>query len=742
MTTAAAPPRTAAPLSTRRDAFGAARVVAIMLTRRCDIACGHCSVVSGPDVRGPEPSLDELRAAVRAAAAAGAGAIQLTGGEPMLRRDVALELLREARRAGIASAITTNGSWGRTLDEARATLRELLDAGLGLLTISWDRWHEEQLGSAPAMNVVRAAHELAVLVHANVVRDGADTGVERLADALAAYPNVRLRFYDAQPVGRAKAFDRTAMRHEIGGFCRAAWFPAVTDDGRVTACNGPAYFAKPGSPLLMGSTREAPLHELFARHRDDPVVQAIRAYGPLRLREELERLPGFESFPFRATYGGMCELCLQITSDPGAVAALREHLAEPRRTAERAAVLRLISEARAGGQLDSAWANGVGAARVFLAAARNGGVLPRHAEQVLGRADLDWRRRADYLVACGLARPLVRLADDPEVTRFAPGFFRDAIRVAATRAAMNDLVKREALRLLDGVLGRVGVRGVLLKGTALLATTPAAEAGALRATGDVDVLVTGGAAREVRRRLLEAGCSGEPVAERSAEHHLAPVAFRGIAIELHERILPDAFGLPDDSLVARARRVEGAGALLALDDEGFVLHALLHCTAHAFAFGLKTGWDLAWVLDRRPDLDWSRVIAWAAATRLPRAFWTPLVALASELELPVPKDVLARATRDRRQRALETIARARLLTAREGPFELNPFSKTALFLLLADGWLDRARYVGALVHGDAAEARRSARGHASAQALREIPRQLREVAFQWRSFRRLSAGRR
>ncbi len=79
-----------------------------MLTRRCDIACGHCSVVSGPDVRGPEPSLEELREAVRAAALAGAGAIQLTGGEPMLRRDVALELLREARRVGIASAITTN----------------------------------------------------------------------------------------------------------------------------------------------------------------------------------------------------------------------------------------------------------------------------------------------------------------------------------------------------------------------------------------------------------------------------------------------------------------------------------------------------------------------------------------------------------------------------------------------------------------------------------------------------------
>jgi len=721
--------------------LGAARVVAIMLTRRCDIACGHCSVVSGPDVRGPEPPLEDLLAAVRAAVAAGATAVQLTGGEPMLRPDVVLALLREAKRLGVAGAITTNGSWGRSRDEALRTLRDLRDAGLGLLTLSWDRWHEEQLGQTPVLNVVQAAHELSFPVHANVVRGADDHDVGRLAATLTSYPNVRLRFYDAQPVGRAKAFDRAAMRHELGGFCRAAWFPAVTDDGRLTACNGPSYFAKAGSPLVLGATRDAPLDELFRRHRGDPVLQTIRAYGPARLRDELARLPGFADFPFRESYGGMCELCLQITSDPEAVAALRLHLAEPRRAAERAAALRLVSEARNDGLLNAVHANGVGAARVFLAAARDRGRLPRGADHVLGRADLDWRRRADYLIACGLARPLVRLADDAELARWAPSFFRDAIRDAAMRSAMTDLVKRQALQEIDRLLVRLGAQGVLLKGSALLATTPAGEVEHLRATGDVDLLVTGGAARALRRLLLEAGCTGEPEAARSAEHHLAPVAFRGVAIELHERILPDAFGLDEPALLERGRAVPEAAALRVLDDEGFVLHALLHCSAHSFAFGLKTAWDLARVLERRPDLDWRRVSTWAEASRLPRAFWTPLAALARGLELPVPRDVLARAPRDRRQGALDAIADARIFTACEGPYELNPFSKTALFLLLADGWLARARHVATIAHGDAAEARRSARSHAPAQALREIPRQLREVAYQWKAFRGMPARR-
>ena len=724
--------------ATQNSGVLATRMVAIMLTRRCDIACGHCSVVSGPDVRG-EPDQSELLEAVRAAAAAGATSVQLTGGEPMLRESVALAMLREATRLGLGSAMTTNGSWAATEDDARRRLRALRDAGLKLLTVSYDRWHEDQLGSAPVLNVVRAGQEISFPVHVNVVRGADDREVGQLADRLASFANVRLRFYDAQPVGRAKAFAGAELRGETGGFCRAAWFPALTDDGRLTSCNGPAYFAKPGSPLVLGSTRDTPLGELLARHRDEPIIQTIRAYGPERLRSELARLPGFERFPFRERYGGMCELCLHVTSQPEAVAALRARLAEPRLAAERVAALRLISEARGDGLLTAAHTNGLGAARLFFAAARDGASrLPPGAERVLGRADLDWKRRAGYLVSCGFARPLARLADDPALARWAPSFFRDELRRAATRSAMIDLIKRAALAQLDACLGAVGARGVLLKGTALLATAAGAQRGRLRSTGDIDLLVTGGRAAELRRLLLARGCDGDANASRSAAHHLAPVSFRGLAIELHERILPRSFGLPEDELLARVQAVPGMQALDVLDAEGFVLHTLLHCSAHVFAFGLKTAFDLAWVLDARPDLDWQRIVAWAQACRLPRAFWTPLRALAAGLELPVPSWLLDGAPRDRRQHALDTIAGVRIFTAHEGPFDLNPFSKTAVFLLLADSWRARVRYAGELAHGEAAEARRSARRHAPAQALRRVPQQLREVAFQWRAFRAAS----
>ena len=88
-----------------------------------------CSVESSPSVRG-DPAEADLVAWVRAAAAAGVQAIRLTGGEPMLRIPVVLRLARECRRLGMASAITTNGFWGRTPRQADRYVRALKRAGL------------------------------------------------------------------------------------------------------------------------------------------------------------------------------------------------------------------------------------------------------------------------------------------------------------------------------------------------------------------------------------------------------------------------------------------------------------------------------------------------------------------------------------------------------------------------------------------------------------------------------------
>ena len=389
--------------------------LAIMVTRRCNMECAHCSVESGPHAGGKGPSEEALLQAVQEAAAAGVGAIIVTGGEPMLREEVALSLIRECRRLGLGTRIATNGFWGRTPERAERTLDALVDAGLGGMTVSYDRFHASFQGPEPVVHIAQAGARLGFAIDVNVTRLADDEEIEDLVSPFAGFPGVRLRFYDVQPVGAARRLPGNALRSEIEGFCSACGIPALTDDGRVTACNGPSYFLPPDNPLAIGSTRETPMDELLARHRNDPILETIRTKGPAGLREALRKLPGFQSFPFRESYAGMCELCHHITSDTAAVAGLREVLASPASAAERLARRRIIEEERLGRTLSRSHANKEGAARTFLAIAVDG--MPADLSgRVLGRADFDWRAGAESLIAAGLARPILSRLEDPALT--------------------------------------------------------------------------------------------------------------------------------------------------------------------------------------------------------------------------------------------------------------------------------------------------------------------------------------
>lgn len=104
----------------------------------CNFRCGYCMPADrmpaghGFDAAG-RMDFDEIETLVRAFARLGLRKLRLTGGEPLLRRDLPLLVARLARIPGIVElALTTNGSLlGR---HARA----LRDAGLHRLTVSLD----------------------------------------------------------------------------------------------------------------------------------------------------------------------------------------------------------------------------------------------------------------------------------------------------------------------------------------------------------------------------------------------------------------------------------------------------------------------------------------------------------------------------------------------------------------------------------------------------------------------------
>lgn len=671
------------------------RHIAIMVTRRCNMTCGHCSVESGPGIR-EEPSEAELLAWVRQAAAAGVRSIRFTGGEPMLRASTILRLLRECKRLGILATMTSNGFWGRTKAHARRQFRALSRAGLGGLTLSYDRYHAEFQGTGPVLEISNAAEGGTVPLRISLVRGTDEPELADIVSRLEGSASTRLRVYDLQPVGRARNLPVELHRAEVEGLCSACSFPAVTDDGRVVACNGPSYFEPAESPLVLGSVRETSLAELLDRHRRDPILDTIRTSGPAGLRDELRRTPGFEQFPFRARYAGICDLCHHMTRSPEAVAALRQRLARPEASARRLAMWQVIEGNRQRGTLTTAYLNGIGSARLFLRAALTGSVPPGHdVEQILGRADIDYRRLADYLGGSGLARPLLPVLDTPELTRWAPRFFRDALRTRAVADSVRELSQREVLHQLAATLHEVGGRGILLKGAAFLLRENAAII--RRSATDVDVLVDSPVAALVRQRLLARGFEGDPNEGSSSVQHLAPIFYEGIPVEIHTRLMPSFWGLPEAEMIDSARPVPGSGVLATLGPEALLLHAGTHASAAFFSFGLKTAWDLLTILRSDPEFDWNRLAAWAARMRAPRGFWTPVGVLAEDLGLPVPAAFLRHAPTDRGARRILLVARHRLFSSTEGIFDLDAVTKAGLMLMLQNTWSGRARYLSTKV---------------------------------------------
>lgn len=666
--------------------------LAIMLTRRCNMACAHCSVESGPKAGEKGPPLEELLGAVRDAAESGVRAVIVTGGEPMLRERVALEVVRECRRLGVGTRVATNGFWGRTPERARRTLAALLDAGLNGLTVSYDRFHAAFQGPEPVVHIAWAAAALGFSIDVNVTRLADDEEIEALVAPFADLPGVRLRFYDVQPVGAARQLPGAELRSEVEGFCSACGIPALTDDGRVTACNGPSYFLPPGNPLAIGSLEEAPLGDLLARHRDDPILDTIRTEGPGGLRDTLRTIPGFESFPFRDCYNGMCELCHHVTSSPEAVAALRIALSSPERAAQRVARQRLIEEERGGRTLSRSHANSEGAARTFLAFAAGEAPEAEVAGRVLGRADLDWRARAETLIAAGLARPLLGRLDEPALARWAPALFGSLLRRAALVDETRELGQRLALERLAAALRDQGADGTLVGGAALW---PWDLAGSRRgrAVSAIEIVVSDrDAARAVRERI---------------ENGAGPAA-----IAIRSRIAPGPWGLPDEEILRAARPLPDPTlyGLRRLAPADALVCALVGASAEGLRAGLETAWDaLAALGEERVDVQ--RVAKLVALLAAPRAFWVPARVLAERVGVPIPAEILARAPDDRRQRRLERVAGRRLFRAGSG----SPMAEWSF------------RWAWPALAADTASDFRRRLPSAAARAARDLPTAWREI---------------
>ena len=190
----------------------------VSITDRCNMRCTYCmpSEVFGPGhaflPRSDLLTYEEIDAVVAALAPRGLRKVRITGGEPLLRRDLD-RLVRMVASRGIEVALTTNG----LLLAERA--EQLAEAGLDRVTVSLDALDPvvfESITETPGRRVDEVLEGIAVSQQAGlgpvkvnaVIRRGMNEGeVIRLADRFHG-SGVIVRFIEFMDVGSSNGWRR------------------------------------------------------------------------------------------------------------------------------------------------------------------------------------------------------------------------------------------------------------------------------------------------------------------------------------------------------------------------------------------------------------------------------------------------------------------------------------------------------------------------------------------------------
>lgn len=240
------------------DRFGR-RVTYLRLsvTDRCDLRCVYCM---GPEARFLQRhqilSLEELLAVIRAFVALGVSKVRLTGGEPLVRRNL-LWLIREAARLpGLQELVlTTNGT---RLVALAGALRQ---AGVRRINISLDSLQQERFSritGSDRLGQVLAGIEAALAAGFERIKLNAVILKHRNHDevtdlvAFAVARGINISFIEEMPLGTVGGHDRAEVFYSSDQI-QADLARRYTLVPTTEATGGPArYFRIPDTETRVG----------------------------------------------------------------------------------------------------------------------------------------------------------------------------------------------------------------------------------------------------------------------------------------------------------------------------------------------------------------------------------------------------------------------------------------------------------------------------------------------------------
>lgn len=258
--------------------------------------------------------------------------ISFTGGEPFLLPEMLRRLVRYASEKGLHTECVTNSFWASTEGRAERMLRRLVDAGLEVINLSIDDFHQSQIPFERVLNGYRAARGLGLrIVLMSVVSRSSRMRIEEVKGMLGdedihiigrgeprRLPRAIAIEMGFIPAGRGEDIPEEEWLKGDGpleGGCNVVLRDvAVKPGGRVLPCCSAAGTIE---NLSIGNARVRRLRDILEDAWRMPLFKILSDKGPSGLIDRAEDKPKKE-------YVNKCHLCYAFLKELEKKGRLRE----------------------------------------------------------------------------------------------------------------------------------------------------------------------------------------------------------------------------------------------------------------------------------------------------------------------------------------------------------------------------------------------------------------------------------
>jgi len=289
--------------------------VGLIITEQCDANCAHCWFDCSPGKGATMSKYDAQNYINKASRVPSIKWISLTGGEPMLHPSLVEDLIAYAFGQGFKTELVTNCSWAVTPEKASGILKRLSDAGLGVLNISTDDFHQSTIPFERVRNSYEAAKRLGIRMV--IMTTLSKSSKLRLMDvarflgdeipppgAAVAGKHAAMGVESGfTPVGRGASISRQEWHidgSQLLGGCEAVLRDiGVKPNGDVLPCCSASATLQGFSP---GNLDDWYLEKLLDRAWESHIFKVLRNRGPTGLLKK----------PTSGIYVNRCHLCSEV----------------------------------------------------------------------------------------------------------------------------------------------------------------------------------------------------------------------------------------------------------------------------------------------------------------------------------------------------------------------------------------------------------------------------------------------